>query len=70
MVHTLSPDHTRPLIEELLRDRARRWELTGIVPDERGTFTLKYRLRVRRSARRELLDAARAMPETVGVELL
>ncbi len=69
VVHTLSPDHTRPLIEELLRDRTKRWELTAIVPDERGRFTLRYRLRIRRSARGELLDAARAMPETVGVEL-
>jgi hypothetical protein len=68
-VHTMAPDQARPQIEELLRSRARRWELTGIVPDDGGAFTLKYKLRLRRSARGELLDAARATSQTVGVEL-
>lgn len=66
---TAAPDASRPLIEEVLRVHAKRWALTGIMPGESGTATLKYRLLVRRSARTGLLDAVRAAPQTVGVEL-
>ncbi len=68
-IHTSAPDVSRPAIEEVLRERTHRWELMAIVPGEGGNFTLKYRLRMRRSGRAELLDAVRAAPRTVGVEL-
>jgi hypothetical protein len=68
-IHTSAPDLSRPAIEEVLRERTHRWELVAIVPNEGGNFTLKYRVRMRRSGRAELLDAVRAAPETVGVEL-
>lgn len=68
-IHTMVPEQSRPVIEEVLSARAMRWELTGIVPADRGSFTLKYKLRLRRSARAELLDAIRATPRTDGVEL-
>lgn len=64
-----APDLTRPALEDILREHVKRWELTGIVPAEAGAFTMKYRLRVRRSGRAALLDALRAMPRAVGVEL-
>jgi hypothetical protein len=66
---TSAPDLSRPLIEELLQVHARRWALTGVMPGEGGTATLKYRVFVRRSARDDLLDAVRGAPQTVGVEL-
>jgi hypothetical protein len=68
-VLTSAPDASRARIESLLGARTKRWSLTGIMPGEGGTSTLKYRVLVRRSARGELLDAVRASPDTVGVEL-
>ena len=68
-VLTSAPDTSRPVLEDLLNARTKRWSLTGIMPGEGGTVTLKYRVLVRRSARGELLDAVRTSPDTVGVEL-
>jgi hypothetical protein len=68
-VHSSSAEATRPALESVLRAHARRWELTGIVPGAGGTVTLKYQVAVRRSARGGLLEAVRAAPQTVGVEL-
>lgn len=68
-IHTLTPDVSRPAVEDVLNDRTRRWELMAIVPSDGGYFTLKYRVRMRRSERAELLDAIRATPNAVGVEL-
>jgi hypothetical protein len=68
-VHTSAPDVSRPAIEAVLRERTHRWELMAIVPGDGGHFTLKYRVRMHRSGRTELLDAVRAAPQTVGVEL-
>ena len=56
-------------LEDLLSTRTKKWSLTGVMPGEAGTFRLKYRVLVRRSARAELIDAVRASPDTVGVEL-
>jgi hypothetical protein len=68
-IHTPAPDVSRPAVEDVLNDRTRRWELMAIVPSDGGNFTLKYRVRMRRSERAELLDAIRATPNAVGVEL-
>ena len=68
-VHTTAPDVSRPALETLLQGRVRHFELVGIVPRAEGAFTMKYRLRVRRADRGELLDAIRAAPRTIGVEL-
>jgi hypothetical protein len=68
-VHTSAPDMSRRAIEDLLRERGHRWELIAIVPSEGGGFTLKYRVRMRRSDRADLLNAVSAAPHTVGVEL-
>jgi hypothetical protein len=67
-VHSSAPDLTRPAVEEILRVRTRKWELTGVVPDG-ASFTLKYVARVKRDDRSSLLDALRAAREAVGVEL-
>ena len=68
-VRTAAPEESRPAIEELLRERTRGWELKGILPGESGVVTLKYHLRMRRSERGELLEAVRANPQTVDVEI-
>jgi hypothetical protein len=68
-IHTPTPDVSRPAIEDILADRTRRWELIAIMPSDAGNFALKYRIRLRRSDRAELLDAVRATPSAVGVEL-
>jgi hypothetical protein len=61
--------HSRAALEQVMEARTRRWELRGIAPGEQGTSTLTYRVRVRREARGELLDALQGVPQTVGVEL-
>ncbi|MEP7345347.1 MAG: DUF4956 domain-containing protein [Gemmatimonadaceae bacterium] len=68
-IHSSAADTSRPLIEELLQARTKRWALMGIMPGEGGTFTLSYRVRVAHSARADLLDAIRALPKTIGVEM-
>jgi hypothetical protein len=68
-IHTPTPDLSRNAVEGVLGDRTRRWELMAIVPSDGGNFTLKYRVRMRRAERAELLDAIRATPNAVGVEL-
>jgi hypothetical protein len=68
-IRTAEPDTSRRILEEILRIRTSRWQLMAIVPGEDGTYTLKYHVRVSRSARDELMDAVRAAPQTVGAEL-
>ncbi|MBC7896229.1 MAG: DUF4956 domain-containing protein [Cytophagaceae bacterium] len=60
---------SRAALEEVMEARTRRWELRGIAPGEQGTSTLTYRVRVRREARGELLDALQGVDQTAGVEL-
>jgi hypothetical protein len=69
-VHTLDPTATQPLVEQVLGESAKRWELVGITPVEGGRFTLKYLLRLRKDGRGELLAALRdrGTPKVVGVE--
>lgn len=68
-IRSTDQNRSRPGLEEVLQARTRRWELRGIAPGEQGTSTLTYRVRVRREARGELLDALQGVPQTVGVEL-
>lgn len=68
-IQTAEPDTSRRLLEEVLRTHTKRWQLMAIVPGEDRTYTLKYHVRVARSARDELLNAVRSAPETVGAEL-
>ncbi len=68
-VLTPAPDETRQVVEALLGERARRWRLIGVIPTGADTFTLKYRISVRRSERGALLDAVRSASRVVGVEL-
>ncbi len=68
-VQTPAPDEARPFIEALLRERARRWRLVGVVPAGPDTFVLKYHISVRRAERGNLLDAVRSASQVVGVEL-
>jgi hypothetical protein len=69
-VFTTAPDETRPLVERVLDARTHRWKFVGIMPATDGLTTLKYRVRVRRSARTELLDEVRAVARAVGAELV
>jgi hypothetical protein len=68
-VHTSAPDVSRRAVEDVLREHTHRWELVAIVPSEGGNFTLKYRVRMRRSERAHLLNAVSAVPQAIGVEL-
>jgi hypothetical protein len=67
-VQTAAPDESRPFVEDVLRDRAKRWRLVGVVQESGDLFTMKYRLRVHREDRDELLDAVRAASRIVGAE--
>lgn len=69
-IFTTAPDETRPLVERILDAQTHRWKFVGIVPAADGLTTLKYRVRVRLSARTELLDAVRAVSRAVGAELV
>lgn len=68
-VFTTAPDESRPLVESVLQERTHRWRFIGILPAPNGIFILKYRVRLRRSARADLRDAVRAAARAVGVEL-
>ncbi|HJR62534.1 MAG TPA: DUF4956 domain-containing protein [Gemmatimonadaceae bacterium] len=69
-VHTLDPTASQPVVERLLSERAKRWELVGILPGDGGRFTLKYLVKLRKSDRGEVLSLLRQQgtPHMVGVE--
>jgi hypothetical protein len=69
-VHTLDCIATQPLVERLLGEHAKRWELAGVTPGEGGRTTLRYLVRIRHHTRSDLLHAVRerGMPQVVGVE--
>jgi hypothetical protein len=70
-VHTADAATSQPLVEGVLGDHAKRWELVGIRRADGGRATLEYLVRVRKSARGELLGAlhGRGAPAVTGVEL-
>jgi hypothetical protein len=70
-VYTSNVAAAQPLVEALLRDSARRWELTGITPAENGVSRLDYAVRLRqRIERGGLLNdlRIRGAPHIVGAE--
>ncbi len=69
-VHTMDARASQPVVEGILNEQAKRWELVGVMPDDAGRVTLKYLLRLRKRARGELLTAVRerGAPQVVGVE--
>jgi hypothetical protein len=69
-VHTMDLGATQSVVEQILGELAKRWELVGILPGEGGRSTLKYLIRLRKEARGELLNAVRqrGTPQVVGVE--
>lgn len=69
-VFTTATEETRPLVEKVLDTRTHRWKFVGVVPAPDGMSILKYRVRVRLSARTELLDAVRAVARAAGAELV
>ncbi|MFN8571570.1 MAG: DUF4956 domain-containing protein [Gemmatimonadaceae bacterium] len=68
LIRSSAPDAARPVVEQILGARAKRWELTGIVRGAESS-TLKYRIRVKRGDRADFLDAIRNTPGVDGVEL-
>ena len=69
-VHTTDCNATQAVVEGLLGEHAKRWELAGVTPGEGGRTTLRYLIRVRHHERSDLLHAVRnrGMPQVVGVE--
>jgi hypothetical protein len=69
-VHTVDPGASQPVVERILDEQARRWELVGVMPGESGRFTLKYLVRIRKDARGDLLNTLRerGTPQLVGAE--
>jgi len=69
-IQTLDVGASQPVVEDVLRGCAKRWELAGLTPAEDGRSTLEYLIRLRRGARGELLNTLRerGMPQIVGVE--
>lgn len=70
-VHTNDVAAAQPIVEALLNDAARRWELTGITPSRTGLSQLDYAVRLRQRAERgALLNDLRTQgaPHIVGAE--
>jgi hypothetical protein len=69
-VHTVDPGASQPLVESVLGECAKRWELAGLMPGSDGRFTLDYVIRLRKDARAELVGALRerGAPQIVGIE--
>ena len=70
-VHASDVSAAQSMVEGVLEDAAKRWELTGVTPGEHGFSTLDYVVRLRRqTARGELLNdlRTRGRPHVVGAE--
>lgn len=70
-VHASSADEAQSATESVLRESAKRWELTGITPGEHGFQQLEYVVRLKPSiARGTLLNTlrARGAPNVIGAE--
>ena len=69
-VHTVDQGASQPLVERVLGECAKRWELAGLMPASDGRFTLDYVIRLRKDARAELVGALRerGAPQIVGIE--
>ena len=70
-VHASNSDEAQSAVESVLRESAKRWELTGITPGEHGFQQLEYVVRLKPSiARGALLNSlrARGAPNVIGAE--
>jgi hypothetical protein len=69
-VHTVDPGVSQSVVEAVLGECAKRWELAGLMPAEGGRFTLDYVIRLRRDGRPGFLNTLRerGAPHVVGVE--
>ncbi len=70
-VHASNVAGAQPMVEAVLADAAKQWELTGVTPGEHGFSTLDYVVRLRqRTERGELLNdlRTRGTPHVVGAE--
>jgi len=70
-VHASNVAGAQPLVEGILDDAAKQWELTGVTPGEHGFSALDYVVRLRqRTGRGELLNdlRIRGTPHVVGAE--
>jgi hypothetical protein len=70
-VHASNSDEAQSAVESVLRESAKRWELTGITPGEHGFQQIEYVVRLKPSiARGSLLNSlrARGAPNVIGAE--
>ena len=70
-VHASDVSSAQTMVEAVLDNAAKRWELTGVTPGEHGFSTLDYVVRLRRqTGRGELLNdlRQRGRPHVVGAE--
>lgn len=70
-VHASDVAGAQPMVEAVLQDAAKQWELTGVTPGEHGFSTLDYVVRLRRQTERgALLNdlRKRGTPHVVGAE--
>lgn len=70
-VHASNVAGAQPMVEAVLEDAAKQWELTGVTPGEHGFSTLDYVVRLRqKTGRGALLNDLRnrGTPHVVGAE--
>ncbi len=71
-LHATDQEPVQLAAESLLLEQAKRWELSAIVPDDKGRVVLEYLLKLRKSVDRNAFLAAlraRSGPSLFGVEL-
>lgn len=63
---------SQSVVEAVLGESAKRWELAGLMPTDDGRFTLDYLIRLRKDGRPGFLNTLRerGAPHVVGVEFL
>ena len=71
-IHTVDPGVSQSVVEAVLGESAKRWELAGLMPADDGRFTLDYLIRLRKDGRPGFLNTLRerGAPHVVGVEFL
>ncbi len=69
-VHTTDIAAAQPIVERVLSERSRRWELVGVTPGADARVVLRYLVHVRHGERGDLLNAVRehGAGQVVGAE--
>lgn len=70
-VHASDVAGAQPMVEAVLADATKQWELTGVTPGEHGFSTLDYVVRLRQKTERGVLLndlRTRGTPHVVGAE--